>query len=150
MLGLEGLIRLPIGFWMVGRSLFRAFCCYFGKGNKKQNTEARIIPKSTISSFSQSFILPNDGVWVEFRQPQKTPSLSGLVLDSSKVKQNKQTSNYPLILRLLGFQIAPHVVRRYIIPGDPYRSPNIPWQPKFSGCAESSTSSNTFDIQGLI
>ena len=30
-----------------------------------------------------------------------------------------------MILRILGFQIVPHLVGKYIINGDPYHSPNI-------------------------
>ena len=66
-------------------------------------TEARIIPKSTISSFSQSFILP-DGMDGTF-PPQKFQTQFPLKdWNGSKVKQNKQTSNYPVILRILGYE----------------------------------------------
>ena len=83
--------------------------------------------KNSSSSFPAKGAADSWYFWWHVAKPISRGYLWGVHAQSVHWKKQcwlrNQNYTYPVILKILGFQIAPHLVGKYIIPGDHYGSP---------------------------
>ena len=85
--------------------------------------------KNSSSSFPAKGAPGSWYFWCHVAKPISRGYLWGVHAQSVHWKKKcwlrNQNYIYPVILKILGFQMAPHFIGKYIIPGDHYGSPNI-------------------------